>query len=70
MHGRGCGSLMAVKLADPFSGICGRKFCADPFRNGRKPGLARRNVPHGGQYLAGTIPGVELSDNLANAGQS
>src|ERR1700716_446517 len=66
MHGSSWRRLMAVELANVFFTVHCRKIRTYPRRHGRKLGVARRDMAHGGEYLPSAIPLGELFDDLAD----
>ena len=61
--------LVAVQLRDAFFRIGVRQLRAHPFRHGRKLGLARRDMVHGGNDFAEAVALGELLDDFPDARQ-
>ena len=66
-NGFRCQGLVAIQLRNAFFRINVRQLRAHPFRHGRKPSLARRDMVHGGNDFAAVVALGKLLDNFPDA---
>ena len=69
MYSRRRGSLMAIELSNALLSVDGGEIPAHPLRHWRKLCVARRDMVHGGEYLARAIARHKLFDDFADASQ-